>query len=417
MGAGYTSQYPPDKPDLRALERAFVRAFSPLPPPPTCAVGWQPSALTPVFYGVSDYGLDDGAPSNLRIFFPSVEGSVFSAPPLNGCRKYPVILFAHGHCLGDEADHYKKWFLLPAQLARSGYVVVLPQLLDIGTHPSGANHPVQAVLAAALQWVRAAWEHREIVLPAPASGIVGHSFGALHAAIFATTVEVGAVASLSGVWIDWPDGVGSRPITQLTVPQLFLWGTDPFSERDAILPDGIWNAIGLPKHRAIFAEGGHWDYLYTEAIPCNVTRGPCRHVRSAAGDLVTMFFAKYLPPDLWPDLPDRVPDTLIPPPLSLTPEQEFYAGGHLIGLNLFNQDGECRVTIDQQLLTDRTVPFVRFTPQAVARQKVLAADLVPKFTGPTGPGTPWVFSQSPAPGSTVSAGSTVRMQLRVGPIP
>lgn len=410
-------EYAPHTPDLRALDRAFVRAFSPLPPGPTCPIGWQPSALTPVFYGVQEYNSVEGAPAPLRVFFPSLDGSVFSAPPLIGCGRYPVVLFVHGHCPGDEADHYKKWFVLPAQLARSGYVVVVPQLLAIGAHPSGEHHPVRAVLAAALQWIRDTWEHHEILLPAPATGIAGHSFGALHAAILATTIEVRAVASLSGVWVDWPDAVGPRPITQLAVPQLFSWGTDPFSERDAALPDSIWNAIGLPRHRAIFADGQHWDYLYNEVTPCHPSRGPCRHVGAAARDLVTTFFANYLPPELWPDLPDRVPDNLVPPALNLTFEQEFYAGGHLVGLNAFNQDGQCTVAIEQDLSTDRTVPFVRFTPLPVARQDVLAADLVPSFTGPMGPGTPWVFSQSPAPGSIVAAGGTVHMQLRTGPIP
>lgn len=66
---------------------------------------------------------------------------------------------------------------------------------------------------------------------------------------------------------------------------------------------------------------------------------------------------------------------------------------------------------------ESTVPFVRELPQAVAAKRVRDVGLVPKFTGPTSPGTPWVFSQSPVPGTKVSAGSTVSMGLRTGPIP
>ena len=44
-----------------------------------------------------------------------------------------------------------------------------------------------------------------------------------------------------------------------------------------------------------------------------------------------MFFARYLPPELATDLPARVPANLVPPPLVLTPEQEFFAGGFLNG--------------------------------------------------------------------------------------
>jgi hypothetical protein len=63
-----------------------------------------------------------------------------------------------------------------------------------------------------------------------------------------------------------------------------------------------------------------------------------------------------------------------------------------------------------------TVPDVREMRQAPARAAVLAAHLVPAFTGPTSP-NPWVFSQSPAAGHTVAEGSTVTMHLRTGPIP
>jgi hypothetical protein len=137
----------------------------------------------------------------------------------------------------------------------------------------------------------------------------------------------------------------------------------------------------------------------------------------AAADLVTMFFAKYLPPPLAPDLPDRVPDNLVPPPLMLTPEQEFYAAGHLVGMKLIQGQPGCGVSLDWDAGTDRAVPFVRFEPQPVAAKAVRAADLVPHFTGPTEPGVAWVFSQSPQPGTVVTVGTTVTMGLRTGPIP
>jgi hypothetical protein len=55
-----------------------------------------------------------------------------------------------------------------------------------------------------------------------------------------------------------------------------------------------------------------------------------------------MFFAKYLPPELWPNLPDLIPDNLVPPPLQLTPQQEFYAAGYLVGLKQFCEDTHCQ---------------------------------------------------------------------------
>jgi predicted alpha/beta-hydrolase family hydrolase len=405
-----------DEASLRAFEASFLRAHGPLPPGVACPIGWQPSALTPVFYGVRDLGTAEGAPGPLRVFFPSLDGDVFTGAVLEGCGRYPVIIFAHGDCQGD-ADHYRRWFVLPAQLARSGYVVVVPQLPAIDAHPSAPDHPAQARLAASLRWIREGWEHRDVLLPEPATGIGGHSFGALHAGILATKVPARAVASLSGVWIDWPDAVGPRPIETLALPQLFTWGTEPFSERDAALTDGLWQRVDRPRHRGVFANGEHWDYLYTEQTPCESSRGPCRYLGAAARDLVAMFFAKYLPPELWPNLPSQVPDNLRPPPLVLTPEQEFYAGGHLIGFTLFEQDAACSVALHADLPTDRTVPYVLYSPVVVAARDVRDSDLVPVFTGGAGHGVRWVATQSPLPGRTVTAGSTVRMGVRTGPVP
>ena len=62
------------------------------------------------------------------------------------------------------------------------------------------------------------------------------------------------------------------------------------------------------------------------------------------------------------------------------------------------------------------VPDVTETSQAVAAQTIKAAGLVPKFTGVSGPHS-WVFHQSPAAGTIVTAGTTVTMALRSGPLP
>lgn len=183
------------------------------------------------------------------------------------------------------------------------------------------------------------------------------------------------------------------------------------------LSDAQWNALARPRHRAVFANGVHWDYLPAGGTPCDRSRGPCPFLSAAAVDLVTMFFAKYLPPELSPDLPDHVADGLIPPALVLTPEQAFYAGAHLLGFKQLDGKPGCEVSLDWATPDDRIVPYVRFTPQAVAASDVRNADLAPHFTGPTGPGVAWVFTQSPVGGTVVSVGSTVDMVLKTGPIP
>jgi hypothetical protein len=332
-----------------APERRTIGLVSagPLPPPATCPIGWQPQALAPVFFGARSIGPAEGAPVPLRIFFPSLDGAVESAPLLEGCGTYPLIVFAHGHCPGD-AENFRKWFRLPAQLARSGYVVVAPFLATIssGGHPSGDEADL-ATLAAVVDWVRTTWEGSASVAPAPATGVVGHSFGALLGAIFAAQGEVSAFAGLSGVWQDWPSG--PLPIELLDVPMLLVWGgpLDFFTQ----LPDTIWDRLARPKHRVVFAEGEHWDYLGSHVeVPCRgAGPGPCPQLGAATDDLVTMFFGKYLPPELATDLPARVPDTLVPPALDgLTIEQEFFAGGFLNGFVGLSGDA-CAIDIDAEL--------------------------------------------------------------------
>lgn len=318
----------------------------PVPPPATCPIGWQPQALTPVFYGARSLGPGDGAPVPLRIFFPSLDGAVESAPLLAGCGRYPLIVLTHGHCIGDP-EHYRRWFRLPAQLARSGYVVVIPHLAVTGSggHPSAEDHPDLATLTSVISWVRTDWEHAEVVLPAPSTGILGHSFGALLGARFAAMEEVSAYAGLSGVWQDWPSR--PLPIEEVDVATLLVWGgpLDFFTE----LPNSIWEQLPSPRHRVVFAEGEHWDYLGAQQPPCSRGRGPCHVLGSATDDLVTMFFARYLPPELATDLFDRVPPSLEPPELVLTPEQEFFAGAHLVGFEALSGEASCAVEVSFEL--------------------------------------------------------------------
>lgn len=68
--------------------------------------------------------------------------------------------------------------------------------------------------------------------------------------------------SLSGVWGAWPP---PYPLSSLDVPSLFTWGSsDHLNELDAILEgnySSIWDEVPAPKHKVVFADGDHWDYL------------------------------------------------------------------------------------------------------------------------------------------------------------
>ena len=311
-------------------------------PPATCPIHWQPSVLAPVFYGVQEFGAMAGPPGPCRLFFPSLDGAVFTAPILAGCTRYPLIIFCHGSCPA-EAEHYKTWFEMPAALARCGYIVLVPALPEIsgGKLPSEANDDL-ALLGAFESWMRTSWEHRDLLMPAPCAGVMGHSFGSLLAARFAHGGKVSAYASLSGVWL-LDD---TAPLHSLHIPKFFTWGSadsglDPYTQ----LAGPQWNAIPINKHSAEFRGAAHWDYLRAGASACETARGGCSYTGIVARDLVTTFFAKYLPPECWPGLSACIPDSLIAPSYNLSFEQQFFAGGNLMGLKLLAANKACRVLL------------------------------------------------------------------------
>jgi len=317
-----------------------------LPPGPSCPIGWQPSALAPVFYGYREYTAADGAPLTVRVFFPSLDGSPADAAPLTGCGRYPLILFFHGSC-PSEANQYHKWFVLPAQLARAGYVVAVPQIAGIDELPT-PDSAVQAGLRDLHDWMRTGWELRDSLLPSPATGLAGHSYGALHAGILATTRPVAAVVSLSGVWAQWP--APPLPIWQGAPPRLFTWGKGSTSEINAELADAVYKPVPQPKYRVVFNGTDHFDYLYNVQLACNPPRSDCPYVGAFATDTVTMFFARFLQPELWPQLAEDIDDSLIPPTLdqlieNLTTEQQFYVGGYLSGVPAFDGNSRCALAL------------------------------------------------------------------------
>jgi PASTA domain-containing protein len=384
---------------------------TPLSVPPGCPIGWQPNALAPVFYGYREYAPADGAPRRLRMYFPSIEGSSGFVAPLAGCGRYPLILFLHGKCLGD-TFHFRRWGLLASQLARSGYVVAVP---DVGwgqdDYPWDTNRPHYQQMRLVHEWAGQSWEYQELLMPGVA-GVAGHSYGGLLAGRLLQTSDFGCYAALSAGWGEWP---GSNwPILGSNKPKLLVWGGGA-NDFTAPIPPHRWNPMPPPKHRASFTEGLHFDYLAAGQSPCDPERGPCGPLRGAAADLLIMFFARYLPPELTPQLPGQIPANLTPPALNLTPEQEFYAGGHLIGFPQLPNTPGCGFSLGYGL-PQRTVPDVRELSRSAADQAVRAAGLVPNFSGPTGPGG-WVHSQSPQAGTQVDIGSTVNVVIRTGPRP
>jgi hypothetical protein len=329
---------------------SLLSACGPGDPPPPCepgyddqAIGWGPNVLAPVFYGYADYNPSVGAPANLRVYYPSLDGSPPCAPFLTGPGHFPLVLFLHGAC-GAAELHYTRWSRLPAVLARSGFVVAIPDLTGIG-YAWDFNNATYEIIGKVMDWMRTTWSHSKYLMEPPILGIVGHSYGALHGAHLALTIPATAFVSLGGVWNDWPSVPPPNPLNQLTIPKLIARGTGATQE-------GLnYNAVPAPKHRLVFPNGTHWDYVPPEATSCDAAdgskAGPCDLVADLAADFTAVFLSKYMgPEESHGALSNAIPDNLTLPSVKLTQKQMFFAGNHLASFGLIGAHKGCSVTLD-----------------------------------------------------------------------
>jgi pimeloyl-ACP methyl ester carboxylesterase len=310
---------------------------------PECPIGWQPDVLAPVFYGWQEFAVDDGAPGSLRIWFPSLDGNPEHASILSPSRgRFPLVLFLHGQC--SDAEHYKAWDVLPAELARSGYVVVVPDLGPGPGPPWAEGESPARWVQVFLEWARAHWGHREQLMPAPATAVIGHSYGAMWGGRFVASAPetLSAYASIGGGWLEWP-GSPPLPLADLRVPALFIRGDeDVFAEispRNGL--ETFWNQVPRPKHSIVLDGGTHFDHLRTPndiKAACGGQQGPCNLIGYLTADLVTVFLSKYIPPENSGIPAGFIPDTLTLPHVRLTEGQHFYAGAHLPGLSKLPQE-------------------------------------------------------------------------------
>lgn len=339
---------------------------------PGCPIPWKPSIFAPVFYGYRDAtaifppvvhpghaGLSVATASvrigpghPVRVWFPSLDGSPQHAQILESCGRYPLVILAHDSCPEDE-DHYQKWFELPAVLARCGYVVVVPEL-HLGA-PS-ANEAEQQLIGKLAAWARSEWEHAESVMPAPATALVGHSWGAGllgHVAAEAPN-SYAAYVSLSGVEVP-------GEMHRSTMPKLFTWGGDSWLEVAGVQLSQ-WERLTSPAHFAEFQDAGHWDYMSARSACDEVDgrpqRGSCKLTPFLAADIVACFLTRYLRPEGVPFVKKWRPfrpfhlfvihRSLRPPaffPSYLTTEQKFYAGGHLLAWGAVPSRDDCGVAL------------------------------------------------------------------------
>src|SRR5690606_38700090 len=86
-----------------------------------------------------------------------------------------------------------------------------------------------------------------------------------------------------------------------------------------------------------YSQGGHFDYV-DAAHTGGAERGPCAHVGAASADLAALFIASNIVSLTGVD------PGLHEPQVTLTPQPQMFAEGHLQGLDAFAGPG-CRMTL------------------------------------------------------------------------
>ncbi len=339
-----------------------------------CELPWHPSAFAPVFSGFRDYSnglvatdelrlralvdrfdLEFGAPTPLRVWFPSVGGSPATNEILRPCGQYPLVVVAHGMCgigtppsTAAQNAHYLTWAASPLvrQLGRAGYVVAIPQLDGINFSPDGDAVLIRRVI----DWMHDGWEHSSVLTPPERTAVIGHSRGAVNAAHVAAGGGIGAFVWLSGDTF----AVTPEDLLAIQVPKLFVFGETEALDRSwappvdgATRPSGTWQQFSLPRHAALLHGLEHFDYLAPNVSPCAAKPGPCAHVGRAVADLVTLFLGRHLAGTPTPATPE-IPRTLLVPDDwddGLTLQQAFFAGSYLTGHAAWAHNGTCRLDV------------------------------------------------------------------------
>ncbi|HCT76864.1 MAG TPA: hypothetical protein DGG94_18250 [Micromonosporaceae bacterium] len=321
-----------------------VAESCPSDPAESGGVDWIPDVGHPLFWGVQELTTADGAPRPMAIYYPTHHGFTDAPPILKLCvTRWPVVLFLHGQPpSGFTGAWHRKFELLAAVLARSGYVVVAPVHEAIEPVPGNTQLVTNAMRD--IEFARTQWSESEWVDKRPTStAVMGHSFGALLGArVCAAHPEIGAFVSLSGGYrrLDDPGPL----LNSLTTPSFFMWGQgdDLILLLFENLDDNpkLWDPMTTNKYAAVF-QGEHFDYV-RPGDSGSALRGPCSLIGAVAADLAALFISKHVPVSV---SRTKIPIELRPPEVDLTMKQEFFAGGHLNGIAQFQSRADCRLDL------------------------------------------------------------------------
>ena len=288
----------------------------PCPADPTAAgpVNWLPDVGKPVAWGEEHLTLSDCVPVPLSFYYPSAR-FIPPRPMLQQCAwSWPLVIFLHGHPPSGTATegYHRAWWRIPVALARSGHVVLVPNLsLNVESSP--------AMVAPAVQWLFDHWHGAPWVNHRPRSrAVIGHSYGALLAARYAAaTPGIGALGCLSGVFTEVTSGPAEL-LAAIPCTSFFMFAHRNGAE-DLELPERSPLILKTRvDHYACIFNGEHFDYL-DPGFSGTANRGPCPAIPQLSADLLALFIGSQLQ-SLTP-----IPLDLTPPSVSLTPAQEALA--------------------------------------------------------------------------------------------
>jgi len=304
-----------------------------------CPIDWPINMFRPVLTGIMDIGVADKAPAPMKVLYPSIQS--YGGPygrPIADCGPYPMVVFAHGYCEGDE-----DWTISLQALARSGYVVAVPFIKEINGGDVGS---ADATLYDVWLWMLSKWKFRHLI--ESRVGFAGHSYGAAAVANLIAKTGLGqAYALIAG------DFGNAEPTlldyASLTKPTLIIKGGQD------IVNAGDWNSIpASSRHLVTFQAGAHNQFLptgYNCSTQAVFSSADCEEIWSVTRDVLVTFFSKYIPrPNQFP-----IPDSLLPPTtaalLSSNPThvQKYFieANKHMSGLEAFLAGAtDCTVTLE-----------------------------------------------------------------------
>jgi Chlorophyllase enzyme len=310
-----------------------------------------PNIVSPVWYGSQDFNLPSPLDAAFRVLYPALlplvgtpEDPTGNPPLYVGLSKYKVVTFVHG-----QETTYKSWDFVLSELARAGYIVVIPEGHGeaVAEDPAAVDIPI-----ASFEFVVASPQSPfRDVIDISQSGFCGHSYGATTAASIAINHGPSSVyASIAGAFNEFFTNQGSVDLTSMTMPKLFIVGgnaaVDPVGAGfDLVSGDpvdrNLWDLLPRPKHNLNFLHASHFDYLPPDAPGVVVPfRGPCPLVPRLTADFLVSFFSKYMPPLL--DDSMGVKNNLVVAPAG----QIFvksYPAGFLTGLGQINLNLSCHV--------------------------------------------------------------------------